>query len=189
MGTITKINLGAVGEHQVISRLLLMGYHAAILNMAVNNFKNVDIFCENDNNQHAAIQVKTTRSNSFNLGITHKEFFDVNGNVDLAKGLKYLEKKIVGPWVFVQLIGTDEDPQFKFFILSREQMIKMTYDSEKWYLTAFEREHQLKETGGIFLSVSWLHGEGMAANTKRPGWLNPFSGIDFEEEWPNLWVE
>ncbi len=37
MANIKRNNLGAIGEHQVLSRLLLLGYLAAITNMSVDN--------------------------------------------------------------------------------------------------------------------------------------------------------
>lgn len=38
--------LGAVGEHQTLSRLLLLGYQAAITNLSVKNDESADIYAE-----------------------------------------------------------------------------------------------------------------------------------------------
>lgn len=189
MANINRNNLGAVGEHQVLSRLLLLGYQAAITNMSVDNMENIDIFCRDSQNRYAAIQVKTTQANDINVGITHRKFFDDNGNVDLAAGLKYLESKIVGPWVMVQVSGTDTDPLFKFFIMSRKQVIEMIYDSERWYLTDFHRNNPLSGNGGIYLSIPWLYGASVLSNKKHKEWINPFCGHSFENQWQNLWLD
>lgn len=66
MANINRNNLGAIGEHQVLSRLLLLGYQAAITNMSVDNMENIDIFCRDSQNRYAAIQVKTTLANDIN---------------------------------------------------------------------------------------------------------------------------
>lgn len=189
MANINRNNLGAIGEHQVLSRLLLLGYQAAITNMSVNNMENIDILCRDSNNHYAAIQVKTTMANDFNVGICHKRFFDEQGKIDLATGLKYLESKIVGPWVMVQINGTDMNPIFKFFVMSRKQVIKMIYESEKWYLTDFNRKKPVSGNGGIYLSVYWLNGHGVPANNTHKEWINPFTGHNFENQWKNLWID
>lgn len=189
MANINRNNLGAIGEHQVLSRLLLLGYQAAITNMSVDNMENIDIFCRDSQNRYAAIQVKTTLANDINVGITHRKFFDNNGNVDLSAGLEYLESKIVGPWVMVQVSGTDSDPLFKFFIMSRKQVIEMIYDSERWYLTDFNRKKPLSGNGGIYLPIPWLYGNGVVANSNHKEWINPFMGHSFENQWQNLWLD
>ena len=189
MANISKNNLGAIGDYQVLSRLLLLGYQAANINMAVNNMKNVDLFCQDSTGRYTAIQVKTTRAKDFNVGITHDKFYDSNGNIDLAAGLKYLETKITCPWVMVNVDGPELNPSYRFFILSRQQVIKMIYESEKWYLTDyFKRSKKLSGNGGIYLSQWWLLGHGVPANHNHKEWVNPFSGNSFEEQWQNLWI-
>lgn len=189
MAYINKNNLGAIGEHQVLSRLLLLGYQAAITNMSVDNMENIDVFCRNSENCYASIQVKTTAANDINVGISHRKFFDDNGNIDLSAGLKYLESKIVGPWVMVQVSGTPTNPDFKFFVLSRKQVIEIIYDSEKWYLTDFNRKKPLSGNGGIYIPIPWLYGNGVPANANHKEWINPFSGHSFENQWQNLWAD
>lgn len=68
MSKIENNALGAVGEHQTLSRLLLMGYQAAITNLSIENATNTDILCRDDKGRFAAIQVKTTCKNSFLTG-------------------------------------------------------------------------------------------------------------------------
>lgn len=137
MSKIENNALGAVGEHQALSRLLLFGYQAAITNLSIENAANTDILCRNADGRFAAIQVKTTRKDSFLIGISHSKFYDQDGNVDMAKGRKFLETKIVGPWVMVHVGGSEECPTFKFFVLSRTQIIDLIYSNEEWYLTGY----------------------------------------------------
>ena len=190
MANIRKNALGAVGEHQTLSRLLLLGYQAAITNMSVKNTANTDILCRDSKGDFAAIQVKTTSADSFNTGITHKEFYDDNGNIDLIKGKKYLEEKIVGPWVMVQVVGSDSCPSFKFFVFSRKQIIEMIYSNEEWYLTGFpNRTHPPKGTGTIYIYIDWLYGNDIAANKNHIAWSSPLKTVPFENSWNHLWID
>lgn len=181
--------LCAIGEHQTLSRLLLLGYQAAITNLSVKNTENTDIFCRNAKGRFAAVQVKTTKGDSINVGFNHKEFYDDYGNLDLAKGKAFLDKKIVGPWILVQVSGSKSFPIFKFYILSPSQIKELIYDSEKWYLTGYNRIKLPKGTGQICIPVHWLYGEGEPANKNRIEWINPFASIKFENEWNNLWID
>lgn len=181
--------LGAIGEHQTLSRLLLLGYQAAITNISVKNTAKTDIFCRDDCGRFAAIQVKTTFAESFNTGILHKEFYDANENFDLVKGRKFLESKIVGPWVMVQIGGNKKSPNFKFFVLSRSQIIEMIYSNEVWYLTGYHRTKKVKGSGGIYLNVDWLYGHGCPKNNNRIAWDNPFPTTKFEDSWHHLWID
>ena len=88
--------LGAIGEHQTLSRLLLLRYSAAITNLSVENAESTDILCRDSKGRFCAIQVKTTTKDNWITGISHKEFFDDNGQIDLVKGRKFLENTIVG---------------------------------------------------------------------------------------------
>lgn len=137
MANLPTYVLGAIGEHQTLSRLLLLGYSAAITNLSVENAESTDILCRDSKGCFCAIQVKTTSEDNWKTGISHKEFYDDKGQIDLAKGRKFLESKVVGPWVFVQVGGSAVDPTFKFFVLSRTEVINMIYSNEEWYLTGY----------------------------------------------------
>lgn len=183
--------LGAIGEHQTLSRLLYLGYNAAITNLSVKNAKSTDILCRDDKGRFCAIQVKTTAEDNWKTGISHKEFYDDNGQINLTKGRKFLEDNIVGPWVFVQVGGTPVYPTFKFFILSRSEVIDMIYSNEKWYLTGYNRKTPLKGSGIICLYKAWFHGFGISANRNHIEWINPFPvpQHQFEDAWHNLWID
>lgn len=180
--------LGAIGEHQTLSRLLLLGYQAAITNLSVENTAGTDIFCCDNKGHYSAIQVKTTLGDCFNTGISHKEFYDANGKLDLVKGRKFIESKVVGPWVMVQVCCADV-PTFKFFVLSRAQIIEMIYENEVWYLTGYNRNKPLKGSGIIYIHVAWLYGHGVPANKNHIEWVNPFPSVNFEEAWRYLMVD
>ena len=89
----------------------------------------------------------------------------------------------------VQVSGSNTDPLFKFFIMSRKQVIEMIYDSERWYLTDFIRKKPLSGNGGIYLSIPWLYGFGVSANNNHNEWINLYMGHSFENQWQNLWVD
>lgn len=183
--------LGAIGEHQTLSRLLLLRYSAAITNLSVENDESTDILCRDSKGRFCAIQVKTTTKDNWITGISHKEFFDDNGQIDLVKGRKFLENKIVGPWVFVHVGGSSVYPEFNFFVLSRSEVIELIFSNEKWYLTGYNRKKPLKGSGPICLYADWFRGKGVQANRNHIEWVNPFNSTDykFEEAWHNLWID
>lgn len=119
MKKVTNQNKGAIGEYMVLARLLLLGYDAAIANFTINNVKGYDIFCRNnDTGMIRTIQVKTTTEGAFHVGMSHALFFDDRGRVDMMRGRKLVEDKIDSPWIFVNVAGTEFQPQFRFFSLS-----------------------------------------------------------------------
>lgn len=183
--------LGAIGEHQVLSRLLYLGHSAAIVNLSVENAEGIDILCRNKDGKNCAVQVKTTAKNNWLTGISHKEFYDDNGNIDLAKGRLFLEKKIVGPWVFVHVGGNAVVPTFRFYVLSRSEVIEMIYSSEEWCLTGYNRTKPLQGNGPVCIFQAWLCGFGVPANSRHIEWVNPFAsqGSKFEEAWHKLWTD
>ncbi len=191
MANLPTYVLGAIGEHQTLSRLLLLGYNAAITNLSVENTESTDILCRDSKGRFCAIQVKTTSEDNWKTGISHKEFFDKKGQIDLEKGRKFLENKVVGPWVFVQVGVSSVIPTFNFFVLSRSEVIDMIYSNEEWYLTGYNRKKPLKGTGPICLYAPWLSGNGVPANNNHIEWVNPFSSPNykFEEAWHNLWID
>lgn len=191
MANLPTYVLGAIGEHQVLSRLLLLGYNAAITNLSVENTESTDILCRDYKGHFCAIQVKTTAEDNWKTGISHKEFYDDNGQIDLAKGRQFLEKKIVGPWVFVQVGGSSVFPTFDFFVLSRSEVIEMIYSNEVWYLTGYNRKKPLKGSGPICIYKPWLCGLGVPANSNHIEWVNPFASPEykFDNAWYNLWID
>jgi hypothetical protein len=187
---INNQNKGAVGEHLVAARLLILGHDASITNFTVNNSKSFDLFCRHEKSGNIVpIQVKTTSSANFHTGITHEPFFDDNGNVDMAKGRQFVEQKIICPWVFVDVSGDAEKPNIRYFVLTRQQVIDFICITEEWYLTWSGRKKTLSHKGIILLSLKWF-GDAHVLEPKKAlhdALINPFENIDFEDAWDNIW--
>lgn len=181
-------NKAAIGESLVLAHLLLLGYDAAITNFTVKNSKSFDIFCREDKGNIVPIQVKTSSCQSFHIGMTHASFLDKNGKVDMINGRKAVEEKVICPWVFVDISGTPKDPKFRFFILSRKQIIDIICSSEEWYLTGFpNRKKILSLKGTVNIPLPWLEGKGVKANKNHIAWINPLQNEATENEWNNIW--
>jgi len=188
MITLDNQSKGAIGEHYVLMRMLAKGYAAANANMSVGNSKFFDIFCStHDLKKMTAVQVKSSfdKSRSFNIGLTHKDFL-TNGIFDDTKAMQSLERKIRCAWIFVDVQTSDTIPQFRLFILTREQVIKLSFESEKWYVNDVLHKAPLKETGNVALALGWIEGYDTQATTTRRFFKNPFAIGQFEEAWENL---
>lgn len=182
---------GAIGEHYVLMRMLAKGYTAANINMSVGNAKFFDIICGNPStNKIVQVQVKSSfnGAKSFNLGLSHKHFL-TNGAFDDEKAMESLDKKIRCPWIFVNVDTKSAIPKFKLFVLSREQVIKLAFESEKWYINDVDHSAQLSENGTVALILGWIEGHDTAATNKQRFFKNPFSVGQFEEAWENLGLE
>lgn len=186
---------GAIAEHYIVMRLLARGYAAANINFTVENSKAIDIFCSNNSlDSIIAIQVKSSfnDSKSFNIGLTHGDFC-TNGIFDDAKAMTSLERKIVGPWIFVNVDTTADIPQFKTYILTREQVIKLSFESEKWYINDVYHANPLKDKGNVALVLGWVEGYDTQAITtgkrQRKQFKNPYKQGEFLEAWHNLGLD
>ena len=186
---------GAIAEHYVVMRLLARGYAAANINMTVGNTKYFDIMCSNPVTCKAInIQVKSSYDNSrsFNIGLCHKDFMTDN-RFDEIKAMKSLEDKIRCPWIFVNVQITDKAPVFRIFIMTREQVIKLAYESEKWYVNDVRHKNPLKETGQVAIVLGWIEGYDTEAEdnnrSKRKMFKNPFPANQLEEAWENLGLD
>ncbi len=188
MATLDNQSKGAIGEHYVLMRMLAKGYAAANANMSVGNSKFFDIFCSTpDLKKIVVVQVKSSfdKSRSFNIGLTHKDFL-INGIFDDTKAMQSLESKIRCAWIFVDVQTSGIIPQFRLFIMTREQVIKLAFESEKWYINDVSHETPLKETGNVALVLDWIMGNDTQATTTRKFFKNPFTKNQFEEAWENL---
>lgn len=192
MANLSKQVKGAIAEHYIVMRLLSRGYIASNTNLTVENSKSIDILCSNDNlKSFIAIQVKSSfdGGKSFNVGMVHGDFC-TNGIFDDNKAMRSLEERIVCPWIFVNVDNTNDIPIFRTFILSREQTIKLIFESEKWYINDVHHANPLKPTGTVALVLGWLEGYDTSAITtgkrQRKHFSNPFNPGEFEEAWGNL---
>ena len=184
---------GAIAEHYVIMRLLARGYIASNINFTVKNSKWADILCSKDA-FGALIQVKSSFNNarSFNIGMTHGDFC-TNGVFDDAKALRSLKEKIVCPWIFVNVDNTSDKPTFRTFILSKDQVIKLAFESEKWYINDVRHKKPLQPGGTVAITLRWLEGldteEKKARAYQHGRFSNPFKPKEFEEAWHNLGLD
>ncbi len=195
MAKLSKQAKGAIAEHYIVMRLLAHGYVASNVNFSVKNSRAADILCSNNAfNTIIAIQVKSSfdSSKSFNIGLTHEDFC-VNGVFDDNKALQVLEQKIVCPWIFVNVDTSKSIPTFRTFILKREQVIKLAFESEKWYVNDVYHALPLNPKGTVALVLGWLEGYDTPAaigkNRHRKQFKNPFNVGEFEEAWQNLGID
>lgn len=195
MAELSRQAKGAIAEHYIVMRLLARGYAAANINFTVENSKAVDIFCSNNLlDSIIGIQVKSSfnDSKSFNIGLTHGDFC-TNGIFDDAKAMASLEQKIVGPWIFVKVDTTSDIPQFRTYILTREQVIKLSFESEKWYINDVYHANPLKDKGNVALVLGWIEGYDTPAVTtgkrQRKLFKNPYKQGEFLEAWHNLGLD
>lgn len=186
---------GAIAEHYVIMRLLARGYIASNINFTVKNTKWADILCSKDAfGSLISIQVKSSFNNarSFNIGLTHGDFC-TNGVFDDAKALNSLKEKIVCPWIFVNVDNSSKNPTFRTFILTKNQVIRLAFESEKWYINDVRHQKPLQPGGKVTIVIGWL--EGFDTPEKKTGayqherFSNPFKPGEFEEAWHNLGLD
>ena len=90
--------------------------------------------------------------------------------------MENLKKKIVGPWVFVHIKGEGYQMIFDFYVLSREETIKLIYESNDWYVHKWHRgERTVKLTNACGVKIKWLQGEGEKDDVQHEAFLNPIS--------------
>ncbi len=177
MNQSSKQSLGASGEYEVISRLILQGWDACISNLTKNNFKLIDVFCHNPElSKLVGIQVKTTTKNIFPIGMTIGDIRSGNWH-----------SKILGPWIFVQVKGTITKPDFRFFILSRSEMIKMVEVTHDWYINQWNRTKPLSDRGVVCIYLKWLEKiDEKAKFSVHPQCIIPLKE-SAENQWSKLW--
>lgn len=108
---------GAIGEMYLTIRLLLLGHDVANTNFTVKNTAYYDLLCRKDGTGKAyPLQVKTTFSNSFRVGMSHSDFIDENGCFDKIKGRKHTEQKynVHGPLLNVTELSPIQNLEFSF---------------------------------------------------------------------------
>lgn len=182
---------GAIGEHYVLMRMLARGYAASIVNMSVGNSKYFDIFCSTrDLKKAVAVQVKSAfdASRSFNIGLSHGDFM-TNGVFDDEKANQSLDAKIKCAWIFVHVQNFGAIPEFRVFVMTRDQVIKLAYESEKWYVNNVRHKAPLKGSGNVALALGWIEGYDTPASNTRDSFKNPFDPGEFEEAWENLGID
>lgn len=179
--------LGAIGESYVQMRLMQQGWDAFNANSTYNNYKSVDIVClkpEDDmawKPRTALIQVKTTKQKAFPLGFT----------IDQCLDKEFLKDHIIGPWAFVAVASEKDMSTFRCYVLTREQVIELAYESHDWYKNKWKREKEISGSSVAALQEEWLRGEIKKAEGetgKHPAFINPLKGVDTHEAWDNIWI-
>lgn len=178
---ITKAQLGAIGEMRVASMLMQKGWDAFIANMTINNNAKYDLICVNPNtSERVLIQVKTSIRSSFPVGLSLG---------DAASPV--LEEKIVGPWIFVYAQGEGTDMTFKYFILSRSQMIMLTRESNDWYINKWHRDKPVNLNNPCALKLAWLskgYDKSSERNSRYEAFVNPLV-TSSENQWDSIWAK
>lgn len=182
---LTKQMKCSIGEQLVAAHLNAHGWPTVNVNSTINNFKGIDLLCQNgiDSEEVIGIQVKTT-------------FQGINANISVgmnnkqATDIKYLKDNIKTPWVFVyvkRLIPLDA----AFYILTAKQMIDLVYGLHQWYLYGWERRPCTpsleKSMAGI--RISHLQGKQDESRYSDTCFNNPMKGISTLNEWDNIWVK
>ena len=167
---IEKLKTGLTGEYLVAGIMQMKGW---ISSLTLKNYPGVDIFGRREVDgivQHADIQVKTTRDNTFWVGVKHS---DLDSEI---------EKKIKGPYVLVHLPKEESDDERKtqtnlsgidFYILSQKQIIKLIRDTDDAYQKKDRGEKKLKDDYSVAILLK-----------RDRELLKPF-----KDQWENLWVE
>lgn len=176
---LSKAQLGAIGENMVAIRMLQNGWDAISANQSINNCQSYDIICVDPaTGATSLVQVKTSFGNNIPVGMRLEECT-----------IKNLEKKIIGPWVFVHVTGEGEAMAFKFYILSRNEIIRLIYESNDWYVNKWHRNgRQVNLQNACGVKISWLEGKGEEDNEKHESFVNPLksSSIDSVVTWKKL---
>ena len=134
---INKLLTGLAGEYMVAGIMNMKGWVASL---TLKNYPGIDIFGQNPNNgQNISVQVKTSRENSFNIGLRHNERSEIYNRVK-------------GPYVFVH-ISSNED--ISYYILSRDEFINLVNTTDDLYFNR-ARKHPIKDTYPIAVSLKDL---------------------------------
>ena len=135
---------GLIGETAVTLELLKLGYDVFNLNGIYHNYKNADLECINPENMKTTmIQVKT--------GTTHNIMTGFISELDGT--IPDLEKKVIGPWVFVLM---DKKFNTEFYVLTKDETIELLKTSSDWYANSWNRKLNKKPV--VCVELSWLQG-------------------------------
>lgn len=182
-----KARLGAVGENQVVSMLMQHGWDAFNANCTIKNFKSIDIVCLNSDIPEDAtywwkpksslIQVKTSVQKNIPTGFSIEESLNV----------AYLEKNVKGPYVFVYVDTSKDVWSFRYFIISRQQFIKLLFAAHDWYDNGYNREKPISKKSPAGMKIEWLEGKDEKETDRHIAFHNPLQGISCENCWENIW--
>lgn len=152
---LTNKQKGEIGETLVSMKLINMGWDVVNINTVYRNYKNADLICMNANNGRSVmIQVKAGTTDNILTGFIS----------ELDGSIPNLETSVIGPWVFVYM-PDDKLSNIEFYILTKEEVIKLISSSNKWYVTEWNRKLTSKPRVGV--EVDWLKGESSKASKEN----------------------
>ncbi len=120
------MNIGLAGEYMVAGMLSINGWYASL---TLKNFPKVDIIAyrKGDIDSQIGIQVKSTQGQTSVL---------VGLNLTADATIEGIEKKIKYPYVFVVFskhIEVNSTTIPDFYVVSRNEMVRLIYESNKAY--------------------------------------------------------
>ena len=196
-----KARMGAIGENLVVTKLMEQGWDAFNANCTIKNFKTIDIVCIDGNSTDpkspwkpniALVQVKTSVQSNIPAGFTMAQCLDK----------EYLEKNVMGPYVFVSARKKDENNyDFSYYILSRRMFIELIHAAHKYAIYDYNREikeetindpdyiNGVKVTAPAGLYLRWMEGKSDKANKLHGEFKNPLEGINCKDAWENIWKD
>lgn len=192
-GQSEKARSGAIGEQNVVSKLMQHGWDAFNANCTIKNYKSIDIVCLNSELPESQdclwkpktvlVQVKTSVQKNIPAGFTIRQSLDK----------AYLERNVKGPYVFVYVDEADEgDWKFRYFVISRCQFIELLFSSNQWYVHDYHREKEISLEGPAGLDIRWLmcdtKCDAMKETKNHKAFNNPLKE-SCEDCWDNIWKD
>lgn len=175
----------AIGEQLVAVHLIAHGWPAVNVNSTINNFKDIDLYCQHgvDSDEVVGVQVKTTfqgTNANISIGMTCKQ----------ASDLGELKNKFKTPWVFVhvkELVPLETD----IYILTPKQMIDLVYGLHQWYLYGWERRPSTEalENSMAGIRIDHILGKEDKSRFSDTCFQNPMKNVTTLDVWDNLWVK
>lgn len=175
---ITNQQLGLMGENLVSANLLAHGWDVANLNASFGNFRNIDLICQNKDNECVNIQVKTIYNNHIAfIGLTSKEAAEACSN-----------NKIVSSWVFVRIKSLDPIIA-DYYVLSKTQMADLISKLHQWYLYEWKRPVSASlENSPAGIHLWMLDGKNRKSKFADLEFINPLKDVKILNNWDNIWL-
>ena len=154
-----------LGETAVALELMKRGYDVINLNESLQNYKHADLLCVScDTGKTELIQVKTGSTKNIYCGLT----------ANTSGVISNLEEKVVCPWVFVHVTPKGEDDiNFDFYILTRNETIELLRSAHDWYANDTKNGRKLQNNILVGMDVPWLMGEDTKETKLHNAYKNP----------------
>lgn len=191
-----KARNGAIGEQNVVSKLMQHGWDAFNANCTIKNYKSIDVVCLNSELPESEdclwkpkmvlVQVKTSVQKNIPVGFTIRQSLDK----------AYLERNVKGPYVFVYVDNKakadEREWKFRYFVISRSQFIELLFSAHQWYVNDYQREKGISLEGPAGLSIDWLSCDTECNSVKETknhkAFNNPLKE-SCEDCWDNIWKD